>query len=115
MATFGSVLVALHICMESLVALRYKVHTFGVAIPEPACMFCDNKLVVNAMLHVDGHLNKKHLSICFHCIHETCVQSISTLTKVTGTDNIADLFTKVLPSQDRTKHAQKILQHWKVQ
>jgi hypothetical protein len=47
-ATFGSELVALRICMESLIAQRYKVRTFGVPIPEPAYVFCDNESVVNA-------------------------------------------------------------------
>jgi hypothetical protein len=109
-ATFGSELVAL----ESLIALRYKVQTFGVPIPEPAYVFCDNESVVNATSHVEGCLNKKHLSICFHRIHETFAQSIGTIAKITGDDNIADLFTKMLPLQDRTKHGQKILRHWKV-
>jgi hypothetical protein len=100
--------------MESLVALHYKVRTFGVAVPEPAYIFCDNESVVNATSHVEGRLNKKHLWICFHHIQEMFTQSIGTLTKVARADNIADLLTKVLPAQDRTKHAQKILWHWKV-
>jgi hypothetical protein len=113
-ATFGSKLVALQICMESLIALQYKVRTFGVPIPEPAYVFCNNESVVNTTSHVEGCLNKKHLSICFHRIRETFAQSIRTLAKVAGEENIADLFTKMLPLQDRTKHGQKILQHWKI-
>jgi hypothetical protein len=113
-ATFGSELVALRICMESLIALCYKVQTFGIPIPEPAYVFCDNESVVNTTSHVEGRLNKKHLSICFHRIRETFAQSIGTLAKVAGEDNIANLFTKMLPLQDRTKHGQKILRHWKV-
>jgi hypothetical protein len=70
MATFGSELVALRLGMESLVALPYEVWTFDVAIPEPAYIFCDNELVVNATSHVEGSLNKKALWICFHCIRE---------------------------------------------
>jgi hypothetical protein len=70
--------------------------------------------VVNATSRVECRLNKKHLSICFHQIRETFAQSIGTLAKVAGEENIANLFTKMLPLQDRTKHGQKILQHWKV-
>jgi hypothetical protein len=114
-ATFGIELVALCICMESLIALRHKVRTFGVPIPELAYVFCDNKSMVNATSHVVGRLNKKQLSICCHRICETFAQSMGALAKVAGEENITDLFTKVLPSQDRTKHAQKILRHWKVQ
>jgi hypothetical protein len=87
----------------------------GLTISEPAYVFCDNESVVNATSHVEGHLNKKHLSVCFHQICETFTQSIGTLTKVAGEENIADLFTKLLPSQDCTLHAQKVLWHWKVQ
>jgi chromosome condensin MukBEF complex kleisin-like MukF subunit len=95
--------------MESLVALWHKVRTFGIPIPEPAYIFCDNESVVNATSRVEGRLNKKHLSICFHHVREMFAQSIGMLTKVARTENIADLLTKVLPSQDHTKHAQKIL------
>jgi hypothetical protein len=59
MATFSSELVALRICMESLIALRYKVGTFGVPVPEPAYVFCNNESVINATSRVEGCLNKK--------------------------------------------------------
>jgi hypothetical protein len=84
-ATFGSELMALHLCTESLVALRFQVQTFGVAIPEPAQVFCGNEGVVNATSHVEGRLNTKHLSICFHHIQEMFAQSIRMLTKVART------------------------------
>jgi hypothetical protein len=41
-ATFGSKLVALQICKEMTVALRYKLHMFGVPIDGLAYAFCNN-------------------------------------------------------------------------
>jgi hypothetical protein len=45
-ATFGSEFVALRICKELIVALRYKLRMFGVPIDRPANVFCDNRGVV---------------------------------------------------------------------
>jgi hypothetical protein len=72
-ATFDSELMALCLSMESLVALRYKVRTFGVAIPVLAYVFCNNESVVNATSHVEGRLNKKHLSVS--TVFEKCPPS----------------------------------------
>jgi hypothetical protein len=40
-ATFGSEMVALQICKELIVAIRYKLRMFGVEIDGPANVFCD--------------------------------------------------------------------------
>jgi hypothetical protein len=45
-ATFGSEMVALQICKELIVAIRYKLRMFGVEVDGPANVFCDNCGVV---------------------------------------------------------------------
>jgi hypothetical protein len=45
-ATFGSKMVALWICKELIVAIRYKLRMFGVEVDGPANVFCDNRGVV---------------------------------------------------------------------
>jgi hypothetical protein len=51
-ATFGSEFVALRICKELIVALRYKLRMFGVPIDGSTNVFCDNRRVVrNAREH----------------------------------------------------------------
>jgi hypothetical protein len=45
-ATFGSKFVALRICKELIVALRYKLRMFGIPIDGPGNIFCDNHGVV---------------------------------------------------------------------
>ena len=48
-ATFGSKFVALRICKELIVVLRYKLRMFGVPLDGPADVFCDNlRVVINA-------------------------------------------------------------------
>ena len=50
-ATFGSEFVALQICKELIVALRYKLRMFGIPIDGPANVFCDNcGVVLNASI-----------------------------------------------------------------
>ena len=45
-ATFGSEFVALRICKELIVALRYKICMFVVSLDVLADAFCDNRGVV---------------------------------------------------------------------
>ena len=40
--------------MESIVALRYKLRIFGVAIDGPADVLCDNQSVVLNSSHIDS-------------------------------------------------------------
>jgi hypothetical protein len=42
-ATCGSEFVALRICKELIVALRYKLRMFGIPIDGPANVFCNNR------------------------------------------------------------------------
>ena len=47
-AIFGNEFVALRICKELIVVLRYKLHMFGVPLDGPEDVFCDNRgLVIN--------------------------------------------------------------------
>ena len=45
-ATFGSEFVALRICKELIVALRYKLRMFGFPFDGPVDVFCENRGVV---------------------------------------------------------------------
>ena len=113
-STFGSEFVALRTCTESIIALRYKLRMFGVPLLGPANVFCDNGAVVNSSSTVEGRLNKKHLSLCYHRVRECCAANILRIAKVAGEDNVADLFTKLLPGPKRIKFVQQLLRHWKI-
>lgn len=112
-STFGAELVALRICAESLIALRYKLRTFGIAIDGPTDLYCDNRSVVNSVSRVEGRLNKKHLAICYHRVRECCAMAICRIAHISSSFNLADVLTKVLSLPSRTSLLQCILKHFR--
>jgi hypothetical protein len=100
-ATFGSEFVALRICKELIVALRYKLRMFGVPIDGPANVFCDNRgVVLNASIP-NSTLQKKHNAINYHVVREAAAANILRVGKEDGETNISDLLTKVVRGQKR--------------
>ena len=67
-ATFGSEFVALRICKELIVALRYKLRMFGIPIEGPTNVFCDNHGVVLNSSRPESTLKKKHNAINYHVV-----------------------------------------------
>jgi hypothetical protein len=67
-ATFGSKFVALRICKELIVALRYKLRMFSIPIDGPANVFCDNRGVVRNASIPESMLMKKHNAINYHAV-----------------------------------------------
>jgi hypothetical protein len=93
-ATFGSKFVALWICKELIVALRYKLRMFGVPIEGPA-----NVGVVKNVSILESTLMKKHNAINYHAVQEAAAAGILRIGKEDGETNLADLLTKVLNSE----------------
>lgn len=103
-ASFGSEFVALRICKELIVALRYKLQMFGVPLagPDgPANVFCDNQGVVKNASIPQSVLMKKHNSINFHAVREAAAAGILRVGKEDGSTNQADLLTKILLGQKK--------------
>ena len=100
-ATFGSEFVALRICKELIVALRYKLRMFGVPIEGPTNVFCDNRGVVRNASIPESTLMKKHNAINYHAVQEAAAAGIIRVGKEDGETNIADLLTKVLSGEKR--------------
>jgi hypothetical protein len=100
-ATFGSELVALRICKDLIVALRYKLRMFGVNLQGPAYVFCDNRGVVKNVSVPESVLHKKHNSINYHAVREAVAADILRVGKEDGETNLADLLTKVLTGKKR--------------
>ena len=67
-STFSSEFIAMKICMEHVVALRYKLRIFGIPVDGPADILCDNQSVVNNSCKLSSVLNKKHNSIAYHAV-----------------------------------------------
>jgi len=100
-ATFGSEFVALRICKELLVSLRYKLRMFGVPLEGPANVFCDNRGVVKNASLPESTLQKKHNAINYHAVREAVAADILRVGKEDGDTNLADLLTKVVSGQRR--------------
>jgi Reverse transcriptase (RNA-dependent DNA polymerase) len=100
-ATFGSEFVALRICKEMIVALRYKLRMFGIPIEGPANVFCDNRGVVKNVSIPESTLLKKHNAINYHAVREAVAAGILRVGKEDGETNLADLLTKVLTGEKR--------------
>ena len=99
--TFGSEFTAMKQAIELLKALRYKLRMFGVPIPGPANMYCDNEAVYKNVSIPSSVLNKKMHSISYHYCREAVAAGIVRVAKEDTTTNLADLFTKILPKARR--------------
>jgi hypothetical protein len=95
-STFGSEFVA-----EMIESLRYKLRMFGIPIDGPCDIYCDNQSVVSNSTVPESVLQKKHLSICYHRVREAHAREILRMAKIDGKSNLADLFTKILPTPVR--------------
>ena len=95
--------------MEQIEALRFKLRMFGIPIEGPADVLCDNNSVVNSSQRPESVLSKKHLLICYHQVREAVARGVCRVGKVHTTDNLSDLFSKVLPGPDRMRHLQSIV------
>ena len=111
-STFGSEMIALRLCVEAIIALRFKLRSFGIPVSTPARVYCDNESVVNATSKVEGRLNKKHLTICWHRIRESCAQAVCQVAKIRSEFNVADLLTKVVGTARPTTLIQQVLRHF---
>jgi hypothetical protein len=100
-ATFGSEFVALRICKELIVALRYKLRMFEVPIDGPTNVFCDNRGVVRNASIPESTLMKKHNAINCHAVREAAAAGILRIGKEDSETNAADLLTKSISGQKR--------------
>ena len=96
-STFGSEMVALKLATEKIIGLRYKLRMMGVPIEGPANVFCDNDSVAKSSTNPEATLSKKNVSIAYHKCRESFAAGIMNIYFQYSEDNLADLFTKVLP------------------
>ena len=88
-------------CVEAIEGLRFKLRMFGIPIDGPADVMCDNNSVVNSAQRPESVLSKKHLAICYHRVRETVAKGVIRVGKILTDYNLADLFTKPLPTDRR--------------
>ena len=100
-STFGAEFVAARTCLGAIESLRFKLRMFRIPVEGPADVLCDNNGVVNNIQKPDSVLGKRHLSICYHHVHEAVALLVARVGKIESSRNLADLFTKCLPTSTR--------------
>ena len=108
-STFGSETIALRTSVDKIQALRYKLYMMGVPIDGPTNIFCDNRTVCNSAQRPDARLGKKHNAINFHRIRESVAGKWCRIAFEPGETNLADFFTKILPTYKRRQFLKHLL------
>ena len=108
-STFGSEFVALRNARDVIIALRYKLHMFGVPMDWPAQVYCDNQGVVKNTSIPEPVLSKKHNAIDYHAVREAAAAGVLEVHKEDTQTNLADMFTKVLLADRRRELLGSIL------
>ena len=69
---------------------------------------CDSQSVVHLAKNQSHHERTKHIDIRYHFIRKILEKKEIDLIKVAGNDNIADMFTKVVPTS-KLHHCLRLL------
>ena len=108
-SSFGSEFAAMKVATEQIVALRWKLRTFGVPIEGPTHVRCDNQSVVLNSSVPTSRLNKKNNAVAFHYVREKAAQEVIEVFKEGTKTNIADMLSKIQPGVERLRLAKLIL------
>ena len=100
-STLGSEFLAMKTVSEAIVALRAKLHWFGVPINEPADAYADNETMVLYTRDFDTTPNKKHNAIAYHSCRQAVAAEVIRTSKVHKDFNIADPYLNVLHGPKR--------------
>jgi hypothetical protein len=100
-STFGSEFIAMHICVDMIEAMRYRLRMFGILIEGATNVFCDNNsVVINATIPTSP-LKKKHNAIAYHRVREAIAAGVIRVAKVKSDENLADMFTTEILNKSR--------------
>ena len=108
-STFGSEFVAMRQAIELIEGLRYKLRMMGVPLDGATSIYCDNDAVVKSTTAPESTLKKKHNAICYHRSREAQAAGHVRIAKISGEENLADVFTKVVVGAKRAYLLMKIL------
>ena len=91
---FSSEFISAKICIEYIMALRFKLRMFGVPINGPTRVLCDNENVVKNLSLIASTLNKKHSPIAYHSVRWNVVAGVVVMAWIDMNYNLADAMTK---------------------
>lgn len=102
-STFSSEFLALKVCTGAIQNLRFKLRSFGIPIinDEPCYIFCDNEGCVKNTTAVESKMDRKHSAVAYHFVRYAVAAGIISISWIPTKENLADLFTKRLPKDQR--------------
>lgn len=95
-STLGAEFVALQVACKMNDALRYKLRMMGFPLNSKTSTYCDNQLVVNNTSKVEFTLKKKHLSVCYHYVCESCAKGTIRISCESTATSLADACTQIM-------------------
>jgi len=98
-STYGSELIASHVAVDLIIEMRYKLRMLGVPFEGPSYMLGDNMSVVLNTTIPSSPLKKKHLACAYHHVREAIAASIVVYGHIESKENLADVETKPLGTQ----------------
>ena len=110
-STFGSEFCAMKMAAKYVRDFRFKLRMMGIPVEEPAFVFGDNQSVLANTTNPASTLKKKSNGVVFHHCREGSTRDEWRTAYVNTHDNVADLFTKPLPSGEKHWRFVRMLLH----
>ena len=78
--------------------MKQNLHDIQVTYDESIPIFCDNTSAISISKNPVMHSKTKHIPIKFHFLREQVLDNVVKLEYVPTTEQLADIFTKPLPT-----------------
>ena len=78
--------------------LRMLLRDFGIFLPQPPLLWCDNVSALAIASNPVFHARTKHIEVDCHFVHEKVLRCDSLVKFISTHDQLADLYNKGLPS-----------------
>ncbi|KAL0335652.1 UNVERIFIED_CONTAM: Retrovirus-related Pol polyprotein from transposon RE2 [Sesamum radiatum] len=77
--------------------ISFLLRDFGIPVSAPVMLHCDNKAAMHVTANPVFHERTKHIEIGCHVVRNAYKEGLINLSYVRSSEQLADVFTKVLP------------------